>query len=151
MNYRAGEENLTCQFFRSERILQVNQDWFFLTRGGQQEGPFVSQAEAQQYLQMFLSLSKTTLGDKQAAKAQQSMATVGNHSKSSSAVDDEHPNISDNSTQARNSFPFAKVASVVKPPFKVRRIEFTPVAHDVTQVSSNTSTCANDSFHFCCL
>ncbi len=139
MIHRTGEENLDCQFFRSDRLIQINQNWFFLTRGGQQEGPYATAAEAKQFLQMFLSLTQTELSDNNKPEPQLPRPAAGISKETSTTG------------PTKRTFPFAKVASVVKPPFKVRRIEFTAVAQDVSQVSSKASNCANDSFHFCCL
>ncbi|MFK8022238.1 MAG: DUF6316 family protein [Pseudomonadales bacterium] len=147
MIYRAGEEAITSKFFRSERLVQINGGWFFITRGGSQEGPFSSTQEAQQFLEMFLALSQSRL-----AKEMQEVNTSSQRPRAAQA---SAPTLSSSphseGVKAQRPCPFGQVASVVKPPFNVRRIEFTPVAQDVQEVSTSNARSANDSFHFCCL
>ena len=142
MIYRAGEEAITSKFFRSERLVQINSGWFFMTRGGSQEGPFESTQEAHQFLEMFLALSKSRLA-KEMRETNSSAPLAPASIRSSSSTEQE--------ANEQRPYPFGQVASVVKPPFNVRRIEFTAVAQDVQEVSTNNARSANDSFHFCCL
>lgn len=52
MDVRLGEKNKT--WFRSDRILQINDRWFFLTREQTQEGPFASRQEAERELNYYI-------------------------------------------------------------------------------------------------
>ncbi|WP_426414676.1 DUF6316 family protein [Aestuariirhabdus sp. LZHN29] len=52
MDYRAGEGDRT--WFRSERFLCMNGNWFFITREGSQEGPYNSQVEAERDLCIYI-------------------------------------------------------------------------------------------------
>ncbi len=128
---RQGEEHIETQFYRTERFVQINASWFFMARDGVQEGPFNNRAEAQEALQLYLSVVKSGL------------------------LDSLHETNSRHSGDLRQAekpaYPFSKVATVHKAPFKVQRIEFTPVAQDVQEIDNASSSCANDSFHFCCL
>lgn len=126
MANRSGEQNSGTKFFRTERFVQINDRWYFMTRGGSQEGPFDSRMEAEESLRFFLAVATSKLS----RPAPKKQATV---------------------KSAPNRFPFDKVAKVEKGHFQVRRIEFTPVAQDVQELADASSTCANDSFHFCCL
>ncbi len=52
MDVRNGEKNKT--WFRSERILHINDQWFFLTREQTQEGPFTSRTDAERELNYYI-------------------------------------------------------------------------------------------------
>lgn len=52
MDVRQGEKNKT--WFRSERVLHINDKWFFLTREQTQEGPFTSRGEADRELNYYI-------------------------------------------------------------------------------------------------
>ncbi|RRJ83397.1 DUF6316 family protein [Aestuariirhabdus litorea] len=52
MDYRSGEGERT--WFRSERFLCMNGEWYFITREGSQEGPYRSQAEAERDLCIYI-------------------------------------------------------------------------------------------------
>lgn len=52
MSVRAGED--TKGWFRSERFLCINSQWYFLTREMTQEGPFESKKEAQMELMLYI-------------------------------------------------------------------------------------------------
>ncbi len=132
---RAGEENRTTNFFRTERYVQINEQWYFMTRGGSQEGPFRNRMEAEESLLLFIAVRNSVL-DKERAD------------------DDKQPvrKMRKPLNRGRDSgFPFGQVAKVETAPFNVRRIEFTPVAQDVQELDDASSSSANDSFHFCCL
>ncbi len=45
MNVRQGEEQKS--WFRSERFLQINSEWYFITRERKEEGPFSSKQAAE--------------------------------------------------------------------------------------------------------
>jgi len=50
--HRAGE---TCSIpFRNERYFCANGVWYFETRGGKQQGPFVSKSEMEGELLMYI-------------------------------------------------------------------------------------------------
>lgn len=52
MTVRIGESEKT--WFRSERIMHVNDQWFFTTREMTQEGPFYSKHEAEMELNLYI-------------------------------------------------------------------------------------------------
>jgi len=52
MNVRTGEANKG--WFRSERFLHVNDQWFFTTREMTEEGPFVSKQDAEMELLLYI-------------------------------------------------------------------------------------------------
>ncbi len=52
MTIRSGEDDKT--WFRSERCLCMNGEWFFLTREGSQEGPYRSHTEAERALCLYI-------------------------------------------------------------------------------------------------
>ncbi|MDX1451664.1 MAG: DUF6316 family protein [Oleiphilaceae bacterium] len=52
MVVRSGEAERT--WFRSERIMHVNDQWFFVTREMTQEGPFGSRHEAEMELNLYI-------------------------------------------------------------------------------------------------
>ncbi len=52
MEPRSGEE--VKSRFRTERFLQVNNQWYFITRELTQEGPFDNKAEAEKELTLYL-------------------------------------------------------------------------------------------------
>ncbi|MFK7731905.1 MAG: DUF6316 family protein [Pseudomonadales bacterium] len=128
---RAGEENRTTNFFRTERYVQINEQWYFMTRGGSQEGPFRNRMEAEESLLLFIAVRNSTLDHEQTALASKVNALANKRSDT--------------------GFPFGQVAKVETAPFNVRRIEFTPVAQDVQELDGAKASSANDSFHFCCL
>lgn len=49
---RAGETSHTP--FRSQRHFCINGEWYFLTRGGGQEGPYTSRKEMEAELLMYI-------------------------------------------------------------------------------------------------
>ncbi|VAW72672.1 hypothetical protein MNBD_GAMMA10-2538 [hydrothermal vent metagenome] len=51
-HHRSGEEKTIP--FRTERYFCTNGVWYFDTRGGQQQGPFVSKQEMQGELLLFI-------------------------------------------------------------------------------------------------
>ncbi len=132
---RAGEENRTSNFFRTDRYIQINEQWYFMTRGGSQEGPFRNRLEAEESLKLFIAVRNSGL-DKQQLSAKKQLPQ-------------NKPTLASKRSEA--GFPFGQVAKVETPPFNVRRIEFTPVAHDVQEVDGASASSANDGFHFCCL
>ena len=52
MEVRSGETNKT--WYRTDRFLYTNGDWYFLTRENTQEGPFRSREEAHRELQYYI-------------------------------------------------------------------------------------------------
>ncbi len=52
MNVRGGEDNKN--WFRSDRMLHVNENWYFVTRENTQEGPFSSRNEAENELTLYI-------------------------------------------------------------------------------------------------
>ncbi len=52
MTVRSGESDKT--WFRGERIMHVNDKWYFLTREMTQEGPFSSRHEAEMELNLYI-------------------------------------------------------------------------------------------------
>ncbi|MCL6415387.1 DUF6316 family protein [Aestuariirhabdus sp. Z084] len=52
MEGRSGETGRT--WFRSDRFLCMNGDWFFMTREGSQEGPYDSQLQAERDLCIYI-------------------------------------------------------------------------------------------------
>lgn len=52
MTVRSGESEKT--WFRGERIMHVNDQWYFLTREMTQEGPFASRHEAEMELNLYI-------------------------------------------------------------------------------------------------
>ena len=56
MNVRHGEEQK--RWFRSERFLQINSEWYFITRELEEEGPFNSRQEAEAELFNFIRKNK---------------------------------------------------------------------------------------------
>ena len=52
MDVRSGEKDKT--WFRGDRFLHINDKWFFMTRELTQEGPFVSRAEAERELMLYI-------------------------------------------------------------------------------------------------
>ena len=52
MLVRAGEDNKS--WFRSDRMMHVNENWYFLTRENTQEGPFDSRQEAEAELILYI-------------------------------------------------------------------------------------------------
>lgn len=52
IQHRAGENGLLP--FRTERVFNKGNDWFFAVRGGEDCGPFQDQQEAISGLQQFL-------------------------------------------------------------------------------------------------
>ena len=51
-NHRAGENKNVP--FRTERYFCSNGEWYFLTRGGGQEGPFINKEEMEAELLLFI-------------------------------------------------------------------------------------------------
>lgn len=132
---RAGEENRTTNYFRTERYVQVNEYWYFMTRGGSQEGPFRNRMEAEESLRFFIAVRNSALDEKHSG--------AGKHLKPATSARVNK--------RGETGFPFGQVAKVETAPFNVRRIEFTPVAHDVQEIDGASASSANDGFHFCCL
>ncbi len=132
---RAGEENRTTNFFRTERYVQINEQWYFMTRGGSQEGPFRNRMEAEESLLLFIAVRNSNLDNMHANLSKQGPSKVNTRT----------------NKRGESGFPFGQVAKVERAPFNVRRIEFTPVAQDVQELDGATASSANDSFHFCCL
>jgi len=54
MIVRAGEPNKS--YFRCDRFAQVNGSWFFSTREGPVEGPFVTRQDAESALKRYIKL-----------------------------------------------------------------------------------------------
>jgi len=52
MSVRQGENTKT--WYRSDRVLHINDKWFFLTREQTQEGPFDTHAEAERELNYYI-------------------------------------------------------------------------------------------------
>ncbi len=52
MRTRAGEE--VRPWFRTNRYYHTNEGWWFMTREKTEEGPFVSQSEAESELMMYI-------------------------------------------------------------------------------------------------
>jgi len=52
MNVRVGENNKS--WFRCDRIMHVNDKWFFVTREFSEEGPFISRHEAELVLMLYI-------------------------------------------------------------------------------------------------
>ena len=52
MENRCGEE--VKSHFRTDRFLQVNNHWYFITRELTQEGPFDNKTEAENELNLYL-------------------------------------------------------------------------------------------------
>ena len=52
MPARCGEKDKT--WFRTDRIQQVNSQWYFMTRENTQEGPFSSRREAELELNLYI-------------------------------------------------------------------------------------------------
>jgi len=52
MSVRVGENNKS--WFRSDRMMHVNDKWFFVTRELSEEGPFVSRHEAELVLTLYI-------------------------------------------------------------------------------------------------
>lgn len=50
---RATDENDRA-FFRTDRVFNVNANWFFATREGQNHGPFSTRSAAEQALRAFI-------------------------------------------------------------------------------------------------
>lgn len=132
---RAGEENRTTNFFRTERYVQINEQWYFMTRGGSQEGPFRNKMEAEESLRLFVAVRQGNLDETHANRGKESSNKVS----------------ASTSKRGGSGFPFGQVAKVETAPFNVRRIEFMPVAQDVQELDGASASSANDSFHFCCL
>ena len=51
---RATDGGSPRTFFRSDRFFVVSNEWFFTTREGENQGPFGSQARAEEALQSYL-------------------------------------------------------------------------------------------------
>jgi Domain of unknown function (DUF6316) len=62
MNVRSGEESNS--WFRSDRMLHVNENWYFVTRENTQEGPFSSRNEAENELMLYIRHTNDALYDK---------------------------------------------------------------------------------------
>ena len=56
MQHRAGEDQTIP--FRNERYFCVNGIWFFETRGGNQQGPFINKQEMEAELLFFIREQK---------------------------------------------------------------------------------------------
>lgn len=52
MDTRTGEDSAT--HFRTERYFCSNGEWYFLTRGGGQEGPYINKEEMEGELLLYL-------------------------------------------------------------------------------------------------
>ena len=52
MDNRSGETSAT--HFRTERYFCSNGEWYFLTRGGGQEGPYLNKEEMEAELLLFI-------------------------------------------------------------------------------------------------
>lgn len=52
MDVRSGEESKS--WFRSDRMMHVNDHWYFVTRENTQEGPFNSRREAELELNLYI-------------------------------------------------------------------------------------------------
>ena len=52
MDNRAGETSAT--HFRTERYFCSNGEWYFLTRGGGQQGPYINKEEMEAELLLFI-------------------------------------------------------------------------------------------------
>jgi len=52
MTVRIGEPDRT--WYRSDRMMHVNDQWFFTTREMTQEGPFTSKNEAEMELNLYI-------------------------------------------------------------------------------------------------
>ena len=52
MDVRSGENVKT--WFRGDRFLHINDQWFFMTREQTQEGPFSSRQEAERELNYYI-------------------------------------------------------------------------------------------------
>jgi hypothetical protein len=62
MNVRGGEESKS--WFRSDRMLHVNENWYFVTRENTQEGPFSSRNEAENELTLYIRQANDALYDR---------------------------------------------------------------------------------------
>ena len=62
MNVRSGEESNS--WFRSDSMLHVNENWYFVTRENTQEGPFSSRNEAENELMLYIRHTNDALYDK---------------------------------------------------------------------------------------
>lgn len=60
---RVGEHQATQRFFRSERFVNINHQWYYLIRGGHQEGPFDRREDAEHSLSLYVALQESGLAD----------------------------------------------------------------------------------------
>jgi len=59
MSVRTGETNK--RWFRSERFLHVNDEWFFSTRELTEEGPFLTKQDAEMELLLYIRHANDSL------------------------------------------------------------------------------------------
>lgn len=52
MSVRVGEQDKS--WFRSDRMLHVNDQWYFVTREMTEEGPFATKREAEMELNLYI-------------------------------------------------------------------------------------------------
>ena len=45
--------------FRTDRVVNDNGKWYFLTREGRAEGPFASERDAMEHLEMYVRVAKS--------------------------------------------------------------------------------------------
>jgi len=57
MNCRTGEVNPST--FRSDRLCQINGQWYFVTREKTKEGPFHNRAEAATSIDRYIARMRT--------------------------------------------------------------------------------------------
>jgi len=53
MGFRSGEKT-DKQWYRSERFMHVNDQWFFTTREMTQEGPYISKTDAEMESMLYI-------------------------------------------------------------------------------------------------
>lgn len=59
MEHRMGETGLLP--FRTRRVFNLGSEWYFAVRGGQDYGPFENMQDAENVLNLYLSLSSFEL------------------------------------------------------------------------------------------
>ncbi len=146
MNSREGESQEN-QYYRSNRIIQINGNWFFLTREGGQEGPFANRDETAEALRLFVAVMSSNL-----LPSQQTGAADGDTETIESAVTkDDIARLRELLEKSSSTESLEKLNQMQNEKISVTSIEFTQVAKESGVVKKRSSRSANDAYSFCSL
>lgn len=146
MNSREGESQ-DNQHDRSNRIIQINGSWFFLTREASQEGPFANRDETAEALRLFTAVMSSHLSPSNPSSNPHNIES--SRASESTATKEDIARLRELLEKNGNSQSLKKLDTLQNEHISVTNIEFTQVAKDSTHVKTRSRRSANDASSFC--